>query len=363
MNTPSDKDAMQSRILRKDELTKASGSPGLPRLLEPAGDNSFEALQTMVRAKREEIEERLRTIGGVLFRGWRVETPERFEELLEAFAYRLETEYLMGVTPRTNVGHYVFTSTEAPAGYPIFAHNEMSYLNTRPMRIAFYCQEPPERYGETPIFDTRAALRGLNSVVKDRLAAHKVRYVRKLPKERSFWQTVIHRTWPETFLTEDRDEIQQIADENRIDIRWEGDELITEVLVDPIVTHPETGEKSLNLQLYHEANMLLDIKNLAARQSWVTNYITQLKAKVGFRTGRFPVEIRYGDGSRIPDEDIQAIRQATWDTAVLFAWQKGDVLLLENLITAHGRMNVEPPRKIVAAFGRMISFRPPEASN
>ena len=274
-----------TRELRPSELSTDSGSPQLPAILEPQGANDFAALLRFAARERDAIEHELRTTGGVLLRGWQVESPDDFERLLRVLGYPLEQDYLLGTTPRSNLGDYVFTSTEAPATYPIFAHNEMAYLNTRPMRIAFYCDIEPQRFGETPIFDTRAALQNLDPEVAARLAKRKVRYVRKMPFERRPWQNAIHRTWPETFLTTDRDEVARIAAANAVEHAWKGDELHTEVLVDPIVTHPETGEQSLNVQLYHETNMLLDIENLASRQNWMTNYATRLKAKLGFKTG------------------------------------------------------------------------------
>jgi len=352
--------ALVSRTLRRDELATPGEPRDLPRVVEPEdGAGSFESLLAMLGERREELEALLRTSGGVLLRGWDVSDAASFEKVLRRLGWELEPEYLMGTTPRNNVAGHVFSSTEAPPDYPIFAHNEMSYLNTRPMLIAFYCAVAPRRYGETPVFDTRASLRELDPDVRRRLEERKVRYVRRLPYRRSFWQTVIHRTWPETFLTDDRAEVERIAAANGVELRWRGDTLISEVVVDPIVRHPETGEPSLNVQLYHAANLALDIENLAARQGWVENHLMRIEAALGFRTGRFPVEIRYGDGAPIPREDVVAIRTATWNNAVLFSWKRSDVLLLENLITAHARMNVEPPRKILAAFGRMVSFRPP----
>ena len=51
-----------------------------------------------------------------------------------------------------------------------------------------------------------------------------------------------------------------------------------------------------------------------------------------------PVQILYGDGTPIPPDEMAEIRRATWDHSVLFRWKKGDVLVLDNILTAHGRM-------------------------
>ena len=69
-----------------------------------------------------------------------------------------------------------------------------------------------------------------------------------------------------------------------------------------------------------------------------------------------PVQILYGDGTPIPPDEMAEIRRATWDHSVLFRWKKGDVLVLDNILTGHGRMNVEGPRKILASFADPVSF-------
>jgi alpha-ketoglutarate-dependent taurine dioxygenase len=50
-----------------------------------------------------------------------------------------------------------------------------------------------------------------------------------------------------------------------------------------------------------------------------------------------------------------ALRRTVWDRSVLFRWQPGDLLVLDNFLTAHGRMNVVQPRKILTAFGDLVT--------
>jgi alpha-ketoglutarate-dependent taurine dioxygenase len=40
-----------------------------------------------------------------------------------------------------------------------------------------------------------------------------------------------------------------------------------------------------------------------------------------------------------------------WDNAISFRWERGDVLLLDNYLVAHGRNPYEGPRKILVAMG------------
>ncbi|MGE8580029.1 MAG: TauD/TfdA family dioxygenase, partial [Burkholderia contaminans] len=51
----------------------------------------------------------------------------------------------------------------------------------------------------------------------------------------------------------------------------------------------------------------------------------------------FPYEIRYGDGSPMPFDDLVAIYDALDDEELAFPWQAGDVLVVDNMLVAHGR--------------------------
>ena len=54
-----------------------------------------------------------------------------------------------------------------------------------------------------------------------------------------------------------------------------------------------------------------------------------------------------GDGGEISDRLLVQIREAMKSVTVLIKWQLGDVLVLDNLLTAHGRRPFSGPRKIL----------------
>ncbi len=67
-----------------------------------------------------------------------------------------------------------------------------------------------------------------------------------------------------------------------------------------------------------------------------------------------PRNVYYGDGSVIADADMAAIGEAYEACAVRFRWQKGDVVMLDNMLTAHARDPFDGPRKIVVAMADMF---------
>ena len=69
-----------------------------------------------------------------------------------------------------------------------------------------------------------------------------------------------------------------------------------------------------------------------------------------------PRNCYYGDGSRIEDSVMNEILSVYQHLEVSFPWQKGDILMLDNLLTAHARNHFVGPRQIMVAMGDMLDY-------
>jgi len=69
-----------------------------------------------------------------------------------------------------------------------------------------------------------------------------------------------------------------------------------------------------------------------------------------FKEDELPRNAFYGDGSPIEDSVLNEIRKVYAETAITFSWQKGDVLLLDNVLASHGRERFSGPRSILVAM-------------
>lgn len=61
----------------------------------------------------------------------------------------------------------------------------------------------------------------------------------------------------------------------------------------------------------------------------------------------FPRNTYYGDGSKIETSVIEEIREIYQQEAILFPWKEGDILMLDNMLVAHGRQPFVSKRKVV----------------
>ena len=63
-----------------------------------------------------------------------------------------------------------------------------------------------------------------------------------------------------------------------------------------------------------------------------------------------PRNCYYGDGSPIDPKDIQILLDAYQQEAREFPWQRGDFLLLDNMLTCHGRNPFSGERNVLVAM-------------
>jgi hypothetical protein len=76
-----------------------------------------------------------------------------------------------------------------------------------------------------------------------------------------------------------------------------------------------------------------------------------------FADDELPQNTFYGDGSPIPEDHIRHLQQIYRDVMVEFPWQKGDVVILDNILTIHARNGYTGPRKILTAMAIPLKSR------
>ena len=284
-------------------------------------------------ANRDLIEAELLRHGGILFRNFDMPSAYRFEQFAAGLCSELFGEY--GDLPREGMGGKVYGSTPYPSDQVILFHNESSHLHRWPAKIWFFCVKAAEQGGETPILDCRRVYRLLDPKIRDRFVEKKLMYVRN-------YTDGLDVSWQTFFRTSDRAAVEDYCRKASIEFEWSnGNRLRTRQICPATITLPQTGERVFfnQIQLHHVSCL-----DAAVRES----LLSMLKEE------ELPRNVYYGDGSAIEDSIVEELGELYRQTSVSFPWRQGDILMLNNMMVAHGRNPYVGERKIVVAMGEMI---------
>lgn len=311
--------------------------PGLPLplVVQPVLDGINPA--AWATTNRSWIEQQLAVHGGVLFRNFNITSVDVFRRFIAAIAGTEPLPYSERSSPRAAVGDNIYTSTDYPASQSIFLHNENSYQQSWPMYIFFYCVMPATEGGETPIADCRKVYKQISPEVRERFVERKWMYVRNFGDGFGLpWETV--------FQTTDRSVVEEHCRQRGIHVEWRSNNRlrISAVRI-AVATHPRTGEP---VWFNHATFFHVTTLEPAVREALLKDY----------DGAELPTNTFYGDGSPIEAEVLDELREAYRRETAVFPWQAQDVLLLDNMLVAHGRAPYAGQRKVLVGMAHPYSL-------
>ena len=310
-----------------DYLTPASKLPLVIRPVDPDLD-----LIAWARENRRFLDERLQREGAILFRNFSLRTPPEFESLIEAVSGKL-LDYSYRSTPRSLVSGHIYTSTEYPAHQSIPLHNENSYSLSWPMKLWFFSLEVAPAGGETPIVDSRRVYQRIPPEIRECFDQKGLLYVRN-------YGVGLDLPWEDVFQTNNKAEVEAYCRSAEIEFEWIGeDQLRTRQRCQVSATHPHTGDKVWFNQahLFHVSRLPVEVRE------WLLG---------DFAPEDLPRNVYFADGSDIEPELLDEILKVYEQQMVIFPWRAGDVLLVDNMLTAHGRQPFTGKRRVVVGMSQ-----------
>lgn len=319
----------------------------LPLVIEPNSPNpTYDGLLELLRSSKDEIVQKLHQYGGILFRGFPIDSPQQFNDTITALGLGKCLDYIGGDSPRNKIYDKVYTSTEASPEFKIPLHNELSYVKHFANHIYFWCDVPPAADGETIIGDARAIYRGMDSGVRERFEKSGLKYISRYYYKNALIDFINkfqpgHKTWMVSFEAQSKEEVEEKCRKLEFDFKWlPKDWLQIERRRPAVHAHPVTGEKVW----FNQAHTFdFNPKFLG--------WMRYIGAKLFYSIPNTLVnEVQFNDGTKIPRKDMYHILDTLDKNTIKFQWKHGDLLVLDNILAMHGRAPFKGKRRILTAL-------------
>jgi alpha-ketoglutarate-dependent taurine dioxygenase len=225
----------------------------------------------------------------------------------------------------------VYSSSKWPPNQPMCMHHELSYLLEFPSLMLFACLTAPSAGGATPVADAGSVLDALPAGLIERFERVGWLLIRNYNNE-------IGATIAEAFGTDDRPSVESYCRANAIEFEWKADgALRTWQRRSAIVRHPVTGRNCWFNQIAFLNEWTIDPE--------LREYLVDCYGEDGL-----PFNTRFGDGEPIGADIVQTINEVYAAKTKREPWQSGDLMLVDNVLSAHARERFEGPREVIVAM-------------
>ncbi|SCF71752.1 TauD/TfdA family dioxygenase [Streptomyces sp. Ncost-T10-10d] len=305
--------------------------PGKPPLLraEATGDALSWAAE-----HRDALRAVVAEHGSVLVRGLGLRDAAETGAVFSKLATGLMTEKEV-FAPRQTYSDGVYSSSKWPPNQPMCMHHELSYTLEFPGLMMFACLSAPTDGGATAVADSPTVLDALPAELTERF-------------EREGW--LLDRSYngeigasiAEAFGTDDRGAVESYCGANAITFEWQPDGgLRTRQRRSAVVRHPVTGHRCWFNQIafLNEWTMAPEVRE----------YLVDVYGADGL-----PFNTRFGNGDPIGEDVVQLLNSVYEANTAREPWQAGDLMLVDNIRTAHSRETFEGPREVLVAMADRV---------
>ncbi|MBI3688105.1 MAG: TauD/TfdA family dioxygenase [Actinobacteria bacterium] len=307
-----------------------AGRPPMVRVHADPGE-----LAGWLAAHRGGIDAAVRRHGALLLRGLPV-TDQAAARLAVAGLVDRPMVEREPFAPRERLGALT-KATSWPEDEPMCMHHELSYARQVPSRQVFCCLAAPTVGGATALADAAAVLGDLPDPLVARFERHGWQLARS-------YHALFGLTWQEAFGTDSPDEVEAYCRAEGIQWAWDGAEgLRTRRRRPAVVRHPATGQR-------------LWFNQVAFLNEWTMDPTVREYLLLEFGRAGLPFSTRCGDGGELDRETVDLINAVYAAHTVREPWQVGDLLVIDNLRTAHSRDAYQGPREVIVALGDPVSL-------
>lgn len=301
---------------------------------------SREPLAPWIRQHRARIDEALWDDGHVLFRDFEVGGLEGFEACAASACDALYRHY--GDLPLASASDNVYFATPYPKHLEIRFHNEASHTQSWPSRQLFFCLEPASEGGEWTLSDGRQVIERLPPEMLDRFRELGLVYRRRFIRG-------LDTSWEQFFKVASLQELHDRIGATGHEVEAISENDVTVSYRTHALLHiPERGTEAWfnQILLHHPDALPPQVDAMLSKH---------------FRRDQYPRTVFFGDGSPIPAEWVRTIDRVLTECSTRIQAQADDVLLVNNLLMAHGRLPYSGNRQVRVALGDMREPRQPSS--
>jgi len=286
-----------------------------------------------VGRERDELMRQSAEHGAILFRGFPLQSDRDFDQFVAAFGLmNFPYEESLSNAVRINRTERVFTANEAPSDVRILLHHEMAQTPVYPSRLFFFCEQPAEGGGETPLCRSDVLLdrlRDRRPTFVQMCEEHGLKYSNVMPATPDA-ASGMGRSWKSTFHADDRSTAEERMRNLGYSWEWQDDgSLRATTPILPAVKTLPSGRHTFFNQLIAAAGGWKDVRNDPSKA------------------------ITFGDGTPLELDDVAVAVEIANELTFDLAWQRGDVALVDNLVAMHGRRPFTGTRKVLASLVAM----------
>ncbi|HEX4100383.1 MAG TPA: TauD/TfdA family dioxygenase [Pseudonocardiaceae bacterium] len=280
----------------------------------------------------------LRTVvaehGSVLVRGLGLRDATEIGAVFARLTTSLMTEK-EAFASRQTYSEGVYSSSKWPSNQPMCMHHELSYRLEFPGLMLFACLRAPTDGGATAVADSPTVLNALPTELIERFEREGWLLTRNYNDE-------IGASFAEAFGTEDRGCVESYCRGNAIEFQWQPDGgLRTRQRRSAVVRHPVTGARCWFNQIAFLNEWTIDPE--------VREFLVDVYGADGL-----PFNTRFGNGDPIGEDVVVLLNRIYEANTAREPWQAGDLMLVDNVRTAHSREPFEGPREVLVAMADAV---------
>jgi len=229
----------------------------------------------------------------------------------------------------------VYSSTKWPSNQQMCMHHELSYRLEFPGLMLFACLTAPSAGGATAVADASTVLEQLPAELVERFEREGWLLTRSYNDE-------IGASFAEAFGTDARGAVESYCRVNAIEFQWQPDGgLRTRQRRSAVARHPVTGRRCWFNQV-----AFLNEWTLAEE---VHEYLVDVYGPDGL-----PFNTRFGNGDPIGEDVVQEINRVYEANTAREPWRPGDLMLVDNIRTAHSRESYQGPREVLVGLADAV---------